>query len=85
MLMFSTARRRPSRPMALSTNAERRHVIIINFDRAILRPPLKHYQLSAVSRTKRQHRVENLKIHSQKRRKRSLPLNRSQFTHLMSR
>lgn len=34
-------------------NAERRRVMIVDFDRAVFRQALKHRQLSAVSGTKR--------------------------------
>ncbi|CAG9945540.1 unnamed protein product [Clonostachys rosea f. rosea IK726] len=61
-------------------NAERRRVIMIDFDQAILRPALKHRQLSAVHGTKRKYRVDNLKAHF---RKRSLLHNRPQ-AYLMS-
>uniref|UniRef100_A0A8H7NP83 Uncharacterized protein n=1 Tax=Bionectria ochroleuca TaxID=29856 RepID=A0A8H7NP83_BIOOC len=61
-------------------NAERRRVMMIDFDQAILRPALKHRQLSAVHGTKRKYRVDNLKAHF---RKRSLLHNRPQ-AYLMS-
>ncbi|CAI6091432.1 unnamed protein product [Clonostachys chloroleuca] len=81
----SSAAHGDERHANLLWNTERRRIMIINFNRAVLRPPLKHCQLSAVSGIKRQYRVDNLKILSQKRRKRSLPLNGSQFAYLMSR
>ncbi|CAI6088947.1 unnamed protein product, partial [Clonostachys chloroleuca] len=63
-------------------NAERRRVMIVDFDRAVLRPALKHRQLSAVSGSKRKHGVDNLNIPS---RKRSLLHNRPPLDYLMSR
>lgn len=47
-------------------NIERRRVMLIDFDRAILRPAPKHRQLSTVSGTKRKH-VDDVESHPLKR------------------